>query len=281
MLNIPYYHSLLKKYVIIFGTLFNNIRIERLNNDGTIAENLKVPIAYGPREKYLARAELNPSGIAKQAIELPVMAFQVTNIAYAADRKLQTTRSFFTTVANTDTGSPTYKKAYTPVPYDITFELGIMTKTVEDATRIVEQILPYFTPEWTISAKLLEGFDQLTDIPIIIDSVNIQDEYDTNFDQRRALTYTLNFTMKGYLFGPIVQSKIIKLTNINYTDPIDITAPLGTYPIIEKQTVQPGLDANGNPTTLLANTIPYQQVPETSNYGIINTININANTTIA
>ena len=162
MLNVPYYHSLLRKYVIIFGTLFNNIRIERLDSSGNVAQLIKVPIAYGPREKYLARAEENPTGLAKQAIQLPRMAFEITNIAYASDRKLQTTRSFMT--ANNVSGQNIYKKAYTPVPYDITFELGIMTKTVEDATRIVEQILPYFTPEWTISARLLEDFDQLTDM---------------------------------------------------------------------------------------------------------------------
>jgi len=277
MLNIPYYHSLFKKYVIIFGTLFNNIRIERLNDDGTIAQNIRVPIAYGPREKYLARAELNPTGTAKQAIQLPLMSFELTNIAYASDRKLQTTRSFFTTTANTATGDPIYKKTYTPVPYDLTFELGIMTKTVEDATRIVEQILPYFTPEWTISARLLEDFDQLTDIPIIIDTVNINDQYDSNFEQRRALTYTLTFTMKAYLYGPVVSSKIIKITNINYTNPIDITQPLGTYPVIESQTIQPGLDENGNPTSILDDSIPYSQIHESDPYGIINTITLNAN----
>jgi hypothetical protein len=277
MLNIPYYHSLFKKYVIIFGTLFNNIRIERLNADGTIAQNIRVPIAYGPREKYLARAELNPTGTAKQAIQLPLMSFELTNIAYASDRKLQTTRSFFTTTANTTTGDPIYKKTYTPVPYDLTFELGIMTKTVEDATRIVEQILPYFTPEWTISARLLEDFDQLTDIPIIIDTVNINDQYDSNFEQRRALTYTLTFTMKAYLYGPVVSSKIIKITNINYTNPIDITQPLGTYPVIESQTIQPGLDENGNPTSILDDSIPYSQIHESDPYGIINTITLNAN----
>lgn len=276
MLNVPYYHSLLRKYVIIFGTLFNNIRIERLNADGTVAQNIKIPLAYGPREKYLARASLNPTGIATQAIQLPIMSFEIINIAYASDRKLQTTRSV--TTANNVTGTTVYKKVYAPVPYDITFELSIMTKTVEDATRIVEQILPYFTPEWTISAKLLEDFEQYTDIPIIINTVNISDHYDSDFNQRRALTYTLTFTMKGYLYGPISQTKIIKLTNVDYTIPIDMMAALGTYPILESQIVQPGLDANGNPTTLLSNTVPYTTISETDPYGIINTININANT---
>jgi hypothetical protein len=271
MLNIPYYHSLLRKYVIIFGTLFNNIRIERLNADGTIAQNLKIPLAYGPREKYLARAELNPTGIAKQAIQLPIMSFEITNMYYDSNRKLQTTRTIMTS-NSVSNGSISYKKTYTPVPYNIDFSLSIMTKTVEDSTRIVEQILPYFTPEWTISAKLLEEFPNYTDIPIIIDTINIADQYDTNFEQRRALTYTINFTMKAYLYGPVSESKIVKISNINFTDPIDIAAGLGTYPVIEQQFVQPGLDANGNPTTLAANSISYSQIKETDNYGIINTI---------
>lgn len=275
MLNVPYYHSLFRKYVIIFGTLFNNISIERLNPDGTIAQNIKVPVAYGPREKYYARTSQNPTGIAKQSIQLPVMSFEITNIAYASDRKLQTTRS--TTTANNTSANTVYNKVYAPVPYDIQFQLSIMTKTVEDGVRIVEQILPYFTPEWTISVKLLEDFDTYTDIPIIIDTVQMTDNYDENFEERRALVYNLNFTMKAYLYGPVMQTKIIKLANVNYTVPLDVNNP-GNTQYLESQTVQPGLDANGNPTTLLANSIPYTTIPETSNYGIINTISVNANT---
>lgn len=267
MLSVPYYHSLLKKYVIIFGTLFNNIRIERLNADGTVNSTLKVPIAYGPREKYLARAENNPTGDAVVAVKLPRMAFEMTNIQYASDRKLQTTRTIMT--SNNVNGTNVYKKAYTPVPYDLTFELSIMTKTTEDGTRILEQILPYFTPEWTISARLLEDFEQLTDIPIVIDRVSVDDSYDSNFEQRRALVYTLSFTMKCYLYGPVTQSKIVKVVDINYTNPIDITAPVGTYNPLELQVIQPGLDANGNPTTLLANTVPYTQITEEDPYGIV------------
>jgi hypothetical protein len=269
MLSVPFYHSLFRKYVIIFGTLFNNIRIERVNQSGVVAHTLKVPIAYGPREKYLARVTGNPDAIATQAIQLPRMAFEVTGIQYAADRKLQTTRTVMT--ANSITGTNVYKKAYTPVPYDIDFQLSIMAKDTEDMTRIVEQILPYFTPEWTISAKLLSDFEQLTDIPIIIGSVNIDDQYDSDFLQRRALVYTINFVMKAYLYGPVTQSKLIKVTDINYSIPIDINTPVDQVDPVELQVIQPGLDANGNPTTLLANTIPYSQINEEDPYGYIDT----------
>lgn len=269
MLTVPYYHSLFRKYVIIFGTLFNNIRIERVNQSGDVTQTLKVPIAYGPREKYLARVTGNPDAIAVQAIQLPRMAFEVTNISYAADRKLQTTRTVMT--ANNITGVNVYKKAYTPVPYDIDFQLSIMAKNTEDATRIVEQILPYFTPEWTISAKLLADFDQYTDIPIIIGPIQIEDNYDSGFTERRALIYTINFVMKAYLYGPVTQSKLAKIVNINYDIPVDINTPVDEVIPVELQAVQPGLDANGNPTTLLANTIPYSQINETDPYDYIDT----------
>lgn len=269
MLTVPFYHSLLRKYVIIFGTLFNNINIERLNANGTVAQTFKVPISYGPRDKTLARLEDNPTGIAKQSVQLPRMAFEMSGIQYAPDRKLQTTRTIFT--ANNVNGTNVYQKAYTPVPYDIEFTLSIMAKTTEDATRIVEQILPYFTPEWTISARLLEDFENLTDIPIVINSVGIEDTYDNSFEVRRAIIYTLTFTMKCYLYGPISQSKIVKVVDINYSTPIDLSVSVNDVNSIELQQVKPGLDANGNPTTISANSVPVSQIDETDNYGIIET----------
>ena len=197
------------------------------------------------------------------------MSFEVTNIGYAADRKLQTTRTVMT--ANSVTGVNVYKKAFTPVPYDIDFSLSIIAKNTEDMTRIVEQILPYFTPEWTISAKLLPDFDQLTDIPIVIGPIQIDDNYDSAFTERRSLVYTINFVMKAYLYGPVTQSKLVKIVDINYSIPIDIDTPLDEVVPVELQAVQPGLDADGNPTTILANTIPYSQIQETDPYGYIDT----------
>jgi hypothetical protein len=265
MLSIPYYHSLFRKYVVIFGTLFNNIKVERLNPDGTVNEQFVVPIAYGPREKFLARIEGNPTGIAKTALTLPRMGFEIKNISYASDRKLQTTVPYYT--KNNVNGTSVLQKVYTPVPYDIDFELSIMVKQTEDGTRIVEQILPYFTPEWTISAKLLPDFENYVDIPIIIRSVNITDNYDEKFDERRALVWVLGFTMKAYLYGPTSQAKVIKIATVNSFAPMDANTA------ITQTTTQPGLDANGNPTTLLANTIPYSAIDETQNYGYIITQN--------
>ena len=268
MLTVPYYHSLLRKYVIVFGTLFNNIYIERFDENGNVAQQMKVPISYGPREKFLARLDQNPDGILKTSIRLPRMAFEMTNFQYAANRKLQTITKIYqpTEVDN----KRTLDKVYTPVPYDITFNLYIMTKSTEDSSRIVEQILPYFTPEWTVSAKLLSGFDAYTDIPLVINSVNVEDSYEGNFTERRALIYTISFTMKAYLFGPTSKSKVIKIANIDFHIPEDIEAidPVAND-VVSSVTVQPGLTANGQPTTSIDETIPYTQIEETDNYGYI------------
>ena len=269
MINISYYHSLLKKYVIVFGTLFNNIRIEHLNADGTVQQRFKVPIAYGPREKFLARLDQNPDANMKTALRLPRLAFEITNIQYAPSRKLQTTNKIYKqeTVDSRDT----LKKVYAPVPYDISFNLYIMTKSTEDSTRIVEQILPYFTPEWTVSARLLEGWDFYTDIPVVINSLNYEDSYEGNWTERRAIIYTLNFTMKGYLYGPSTPSKLIKISTVNLRNPIDIDEfdITNNDDILSTIEVRPGLDANGNPTTLLANSIPYQSIDSNDDYGYI------------
>jgi hypothetical protein len=261
MLSIPYYHSLLRKYVVIFGTLFNNIRIERLNSDGTVHDTLVVPIAYGPREKFLAREETKPDGISKVSAILPRIGFEITGISYAPDRKLQTVLPIYSN--KNVNGNSVLNKVYQPVPYDIQFTLSIMAKYTEDGTRIIEQILPYFTPEWTISAHLLENFDNLTDIPIIINSVNIEDTYNDKFTERRTLIYTLVFTMKAYLYGPTSRAKVIKISSVNNY------APMNANSALSQLVIQPGLDANGNPTTLLANTISYFNIDETDNFDYI------------
>ena len=161
---------------MIFGTLFNNIKIERKNSTGGLEQTFKVPIAYGPREKFLARIEDNPDAVALTAIKLPRMAFEISSISYAPDRKLQTINKIAS--RKNINGVNVYDKVFNPVPYDVGFRLDIMAKTMEDGLRIVEQIIPYFTPEWTISAKLLgNDFDNVTDIPVVLDNVAIDDSY--------------------------------------------------------------------------------------------------------
>jgi hypothetical protein len=260
--GLTFYNTLFKKYVTIFGTLFNNIKIERRNDAGVLEQNFKVPIAYGPREKFLARIQDNPTGIAQTSIKLPRMAFSISSMEYARDRKLQTINKV---VSRKDvSGVNTYSKVFNPVPYDIGFKLQILSKTMEDGLRIVEQILPYFAPEWTVSAKLLgTEFDNVTDIPLILNSVQIEDQYEDTFLTRKVLTFTLEFTMKCYFYGPVTESKIIKLTTVNIYP--DTTANNG----IVTTTIRPGLTIDGEPTANADLSVALSQIDETDNYGFI------------
>lgn len=268
MLNVPFYNSLFKKYVIIFGTLFNNIKIERKNTDGTLEQTFTVPIAYGPREKFLARIEENPDAAMLTSIKLPRMAFEITGVNYAPDRKLQTINKIAS--KKNINGVNVYSKVYNPAPYDLEFQLDIMSKTMEDGLRIVEQILPYFTPEWTVSAKLLgDEFDNVTDIPLVLDSVSIDDSYAADFITRRVLIFSLRFTMKCYFYGPVTESKLIKLVDVRlYANP---TANNG----LVTTTVRPGLTADGQPTSNADLSVALAMIDEDDNYGFIVTVEDN------
>jgi hypothetical protein len=262
MISSPFYNSLFKKYVVIFGTLFNNIKIERVNEEGILEQTFKIPIAYGPREKFLARIEDNPEASALTAIKLPRMAFEISSISYAPERKLQTINKI-TSKKNVN-GVNVYSKVFNPVPYNIGFRLDIMTKTMEDGLRIVEQILPYFTPEWTVSAKLLgDEFDNVTDIPLVLDSVEIDDSYAADFITRRVLVFSLSFTMKCYFFGPVTESKLIKIVDVRLYP--DTTANNGVVTTLTR----PGLTADGEPTSNAALSVALSQIDEDDNYGFI------------
>lgn len=268
MISIPFYNSLFKKYVVIFGTLFNNIYIERKNSDGTLEQTFKIPIAYGPREKFLARVEDNPDAAALTAIKLPRMAFEVTDISYASERKLQTVNKIAS--KKNINGVNVYSKVFNPAPYNIGFRLDIMTKTMEDGLRIVEQILPYFTPEWTVSAKLLgTDFDNITDIPLVLNTVSIDDTYAADFTTRRVLTFSLTFTMKCYFYGPVTESKLIKIADVRLYP--DTTANNGVI----TSTIRPGLTADGQPTSNAELSVALSQIDETDSYGFIVTVEEN------
>lgn len=271
MLSAPYYHQLFRKYIIIFGTLFNNIKIDRTDASGN-KTTIRIPIQYGPKDKFLARVTDNPTGISQLSTILPRIGFEIENLRYAPDRKLNTIGKKST--KNNINGSSVYKRVYNPVPYDINFTLSIMTKTNEDATKIVEQILPYFTPEWTVSAKLLDDFDDITDIPLVLTSVTASDNYDTSFTTRRAIIYTLKFTMKCYFYGPVGQAKLIKIAKVNFFTPKGSKSYSGNYQanVASTVTIQPGLTANGTPTTDINETIPYTQIDEEDNWDYIVTI---------
>jgi hypothetical protein len=210
-----FYNEILRKTVISFGSLFNNISIKHTDNSNQVIDVIKVPLAYGPTQKFLARLEQSPDLNKPIQITLPRMSFEFTGLTYDASRKLTTTQTF-TTKSSSD-GS-VVKKTYMPVPYNLQFELAIMTKLNDDALQIVEQILPYFQPSYTLSIELVDEINEKRDIPIVLENVTFQDDYEGNFTTRRVLIYTLRFTAKTYLFGPIqtATKDIVKKATISY-----------------------------------------------------------------
>jgi hypothetical protein len=210
-----FYHEILRKTVIAFGTLFNEISIQHTNNSNQVSSVIKVPLAYGPTQKFLARLEQSPDLNKSTAITLPRMSFEFTGLVYDSTRKVSTTQTF--TVKDPTNGSE-IKKAYMPVPYNMQFELSIMAKLNDDALQIVEQIVPYFQPSYNLTVELVESIGEKRDIPIILENITMQDDYEGNFTTRRVLLYTLRFTAKTYLFGPVSSATkdTIKKVTVSY-----------------------------------------------------------------
>ena len=210
-----FYHEILRNTVIAFGTLFNNIQIKHKNKNEEVTSVIKVPLAYGPTQKFLARLEQSANLNKPVQITLPRMSFEFTGLTYDSTRKSTTTQTF-TTKSVAD--GKDIKKVYLPVPYNMQFELSIMSKLNDDALQIVEQILPYFQPAYTLTVNLVDTINEKRDIPVILENITMQDDYEGDFTTRRVLTYTLRFTAKTYLFGPVSTStdNIIKKTSLGF-----------------------------------------------------------------
>ena len=201
MLGTYFYHEIIRKTIISFGTLFNDIYIRHTKSDGSVLDETKVGLSYGPMQKFLAKIQEQEQLSKSIAITLPRMSFEMTGIQYDSTRKTGITQTF---KAN-DTDGKT-KKVFMPVPYNIQFELNIFSKLNDDALQIIEQIFPYFQPSFNLTVDLVSSIGEKRDIPIILDSIDFQDDYEGSFQTRRALIYTLRFTAKTYLFGPIAES---------------------------------------------------------------------------
>jgi hypothetical protein len=201
MLNTYFYHEIIRKTVISFGTLFNQLHVKHKDSDGNIISDIRVPIGYGPTQKFLARIRQQPELNKPVAITLPRMSFEMTSIQYDPTRKVSVTQTFR---AHDSDGK--IKKVFMPVPYNIGFELSVMTKLQDDALQIVEQILPFFQPAFNMTIDLVDSIGEKRDVPMVLDSVSFQDDYEGDFSTRRILIYTFQFTAKTYLFGPISDS---------------------------------------------------------------------------
>jgi hypothetical protein len=220
-----FYHEILRRTVISFGSLFNNITIKHKNNSDQIVSSIKVPLAYGPTQKFLARINQSPDLNKPVQITLPRMSFEFTGLTYDASRKSTTTQYF---IAKSAEDGTEVKKSYLPVPYNMQFELSIMSKLNDDALQIVEQILPYFQPAYTMTVELVDLINEKRDIPVVLENITMQDDYEGDFTTRRVLIYTLRFTVKTYLFGPISSATrdIIKKSSIGYIAGDYTTSPV-------------------------------------------------------
>jgi len=209
MFGTYFYNETIKRCVSVFGTMFNNVQFKKVKADGTVLTSPIVPISYGPKQKFLDRIaeEPNLSDSNRSAISLPRMAFELTGFEYDVARQQNKLIRAHKSTYESD-GKRGYQ--YQPAPYNLNFTLSILTKNMNDALQIVEQILPYFQPEYTVTMKMVDSMPDNRDVPIILNSVSFSDEYEGSFDDRRIIEYTLDFTMKTYFFGPVYTGNLIK-----------------------------------------------------------------------
>ena len=232
MFGTYFYHQTSRKMVVAFGTLFNNIEVRRTNSSDAVTEVVKIPLSYGPKDKMLVRISADPNLNSAVALTVPRMGFELTSMTYDSARKLNTLGR------NVKTGTTGLKKQFNPVPYNYDFSLYIFVKNAEDGTQILEQILPFFTPEFTITMSLVSGMDVKMDIPLVLSGVSSEDTYDGDFATRRSIIWTLNFSMKGYLYPNVVDNaKVITSSVVDTHLMSEATAAEPIYIISEDSTV--------------------------------------------
>ena len=222
MLGTQFYHETIRKIIVSFGTMFNTITLVRKDSSGNIIQSMKVPLAYGPKEKFLARLRQDADLSKTVAITLPRIGFEIKNLSYDPTRKLNRVQKFKKVKGAKASQLDTQ---YMPVPYNLDLELYIMAKQSDDALQIVEQILPYFQPDYTLTINDMTDMGIKRDVPVVLSGISYEDSYEGDFTARRALIYTLSFTTKFYLYGPVTSTKVIKTVQVDqYTDMPD-TSP--------------------------------------------------------
>jgi hypothetical protein len=232
-----YYNGSIRKMTVAFGTLFSGIFVSRRNSAGVELEREIVPITYSSKEKFFQRLEQDPDLMNKPAIKLPHLAFEITGYAYDSERKFSSKKKVFGVAPE---NAEQYNYYYTPIPYNITYELNLITKTQEEGLQIIEQILPMFTPDYVLTLKMTDINEYKQDIPISLTSVNCSDSYSGNIGDRRTINWTLTFMLRGYIIGPERNSKRVLSSNV--------TAVVGGVqtPIQPIQPSNPSLSGNAN-----------------------------------
>jgi len=245
MFGTYFYHQTSRKMVVAFGSLFNNIEVRRTDSSDAVTEVIKIPLSYGPKDKMLVRISQDPSLNPKVALTVPRMGFELTSMTYDGARKLNTMGR------NVKKGTTGLKKQYNPVPYNWDFSLYVFVKNAEDGTQILEQILPFFTPDFTVTMTLISGMTVKMDIPLVLNSVTSEDSYEGDFATRRSIIWTLSFLMKGFLYPSVTDNAKIITSSVVDThlmsaaaaaDPIYIVAEDSTpysqnYMILDKHEI--------------------------------------------
>ena len=209
--NSHFYNRTIRKVVVAFGTMFNDIVLKRYTADGTASkESWKVPLSYGAKEKYLTRITSDPTLTKSVQTVVPRISFDLTGMSYDSSRKQLSTLQNFS--ANTNTAIRTQ---YVPVPYNFEFSVSIFVRNQEDGTQILEQILPFFTPDFNVTVDFISQMDQHYDMPVILDSVTPSVDYEGDGTTTRLLVWDLNFTAKGYIWPPVKEGKYIRQANTN------------------------------------------------------------------
>lgn len=217
---VPYYHGSIRKLVVAFGSLFNEIYISRKDSDGVEQKKIKVPISYGPKEKFVRKIrELDEADPARSSVEniLPRMSFEITSMNYDTNRKLNSLNKVYS-AKNESSGTISY--TYKEVPYTFEFSLNVVNRSIDDGYQIIEQILPYFTPDFTISMNFTE-INKKIDVPIVLTSVNTMEDYEGDLQDRRLITHTLIFQAKSYIYGPIKTLGMIRDIELTFRELTD------------------------------------------------------------
>jgi hypothetical protein len=223
MLGTRFYNQSFRKLIIAFGQIFNNVVIQRTNSTGGVTARIKVPLAYAPKEKFLVRLDQQANLESREfATTLPRMGFEITGLSYDSSRKLTRVQKYSKVKSGEDGKKMNYN--YSPVPYNISMNLYVFTATAEDGLQIIEQILPFFQPDYTVTVNVVPDLDIKRDIPIVLGNIGYEDTYDGEFTNRRAVIYTLSFTAKTYLFGPMNNQGVIKQTQADLYSDTDTTS---------------------------------------------------------
>jgi tail sheath stabilizer len=289
-----FYFSSIRKYVSLFGTLFSDIVIDRAGvpfsantaddeafsptaNATYVTETIRVPITYGPRDKMIVRVIEDPKLDRPTAITtLPLMSFEITGVQYDGSRKLVTAGRI---AVQDPSSNSNLLYQYNPVPYNISFKLSIFVKNVEDGAKIVEHILPFFTPEWTTTCIMIPELNAREDVTVVLHGINCQDSYDGEFKKRMAIVWDLDFTLKGKFYGPIKRGPIIQFIDMPIYAVDYVANSLSSNSVSEltayDATVQvvPGLTANGLPTSNAAASVNVNMISVNTDYGFVTSVN--------